>query len=248
MPAFWKKGDDLERELRAARPLPTDELVSRIEARIREERPPGYRRSLRFAVPIALTVAMVSALAAVGGMSYAASGVASAAKTVARVFVPAKRTHPIVVSGLTAGGDQYKGDNEWGSPKHNHEGGPRIKHGKKKAKHGVFLPPLTARVFGKTGRISTSFTIDEQADLTISVIDLRTGKQLLITQDKSKLGNGVKGPQTKNLRYRVLLPRAIPISLAIPINLLLPGYNYAIRINARDPDGNKSTAAIPFKG
>jgi hypothetical protein len=229
--AFWKKRDDLERDLRAARPRPT-----------------GYRRSLRFAVPIALTVAMVSALAAVGGMSYAASSVASAAKTVAKVFVPAKRTQPIVVSGLTAGGDQYKGDDEWGSPNHNHEGGPRITHRKKKAKHGVFLPPLTANVVGKTGKISTSFTIDEQADLTISVIELRTGKQLLITQNKSKLGNGVKGPQTKNLRYRVLLPRTIPISLAIPVNLLLPGYNYAIRINARDPDGNKSTAAIPFTG
>ena len=243
MTGFFKKGDALERELRDARPVASDELVSKIEGRLRSGRPAHRRTSFRLALPVALTVAVVSALAAVGGVSYAASSVASAAKSVAHVFVPAKQAAPVVVSGLTSGGDQYRPGYGKGDKNHNHTGPPGLKK-----KGGQFSPPLTAKARGLTATVSTSFTIDEQGDLTISVINSKTGKQLLITQSKSKVGQGVKGPATKNLRYEVLIPRTIPIKLAIPARLLLPGHAYAIRIKAKDFDGNKSQLLIPFKG
>jgi hypothetical protein len=261
---FFKRGDGLEGRLRADRPQPSDEFVSRIEARVSETRP-RYRTSFRFAVPAALTIAMISALAAVGGVSYAASNVVSAASTVAKVFVPAKEPKPAASSKRTSGGDQYEDGYEWGDKDHNHEGKPVISKGgkgddkggkdnskggkdSKGNKRGDFTPPLIAQVQGKTATVATSFTIDEQARLSISVLDTKTGKQLLINQTKSKVGKTLGGTAVKSIDYRVLVPRTIPLKLALPANLLKPGAKYAIRVIARDPDGNKSKLVIPFSG
>ncbi len=242
MTGFFRRGDKLEGELRAARPQPGDELVSRIEARVHAERPAlGRRGSFRIVVPVALTAAMIGALAAVGGVGYAASSVEQAAKAVSHIFAPAKAHQAIVVEGLTSGGDQYKPGYGWGDQRHNHKGPPGLKR-----KGGEFAPPLTARKSGKVLIVSTSFTIDEQAHLFISVIDMTTGKELLITQTKSKVGNELSGKQAKNLNFLVLVPRTIPIKLAIPKNLLIAGHTYEIRIIARDPQGNKKTLLIPF--
>jgi hypothetical protein len=87
----------------------------------------------------------------------------------------------------------------------------------------------------------------QQAHLFISVIDTKSHRELQITQTKSKVGSKLKGVRAKNLNYLVLVPRTIPIKLAIPSNLLTPGRVYAIRIIARDPQGNKKTLLIPFK-
>jgi hypothetical protein len=243
MTGFFKRGDKLEGELRAARPRPSDELVSRIEGRVRAERPALARRgSFRVAVPVALTATMVAALAAVGGVSYAATSVENAAKAVSHVFVPAKAHQAVVVESLTAGGDQYQPGFGFGDPNHNHDGPPGLtKPG------GEFAPPLTPKIVGNTATISTSFTIDEQAHLFISVIDKKTGKQLLISQDKSKVGTKLKGKQTKSLNYLVLVPRTIPLNLAVPKNLLQAGHTYQIQIIARDPQGNKKTLLVPFQ-
>ena len=243
MKGFFRKGSELEHELRAARPSPSDDLVSRIEALVREARPAYRRASLRVAVPVAVTVAMVSALAAVGGVGYAANGVVHAAKTVAKVFVPAKQTKPIVVSGINSGSDQYRPGYGYGDENHNHTGPPGLKK-----QGGEFAPPIQAVKKGKTAFVSTSFTIDEQAHIVFSVIDLATGKKLLITQKKSKFGGALKGVQAKNINYLVLVPRKIPIRLAVPANLLAPGAKYAIEIRAKDPDGNKSKTRIAFTG
>jgi hypothetical protein len=244
MTANFKRGDKLEGELRASRPRPSDELVSRIEGRIRSERPSRVNRStFRVAVPVTITGVMVGSLAAVGGVGYAATSVTHAAKAVAHVFVPAKQHQAIVVEGLTAGGDQYKPGFGWGDPNHEHSGPPGLVK-----KGGEFAPPLTPLVVGKTATVSTNFTIDEQAHLFISVIDKKTGKELLITQTKSKLTSKLKGVQAKNINYLALVPRTIPIKLAIPANLLTPGSTYAIRIIARDKQGNKSTILLPFSG
>jgi hypothetical protein len=242
MTGFFKRGGKLEGELRAARPRPSDELVSRIEGRIRSERPTLARRgSFRVAVPVALTAVIVGALAAVGGVGYAATSVESAVKAVSHVFVPAKAQQAVVIEGFTSGGDQYKDGYGWGDNNHNHQGPPGLKK-----KGGNFAPPLTPKLVGKAAIISTNFTIDEQAHLYIQVIDTTTGKELLITQTKSKLGSKLKGVQAKNLNYLALVPRTIPIKLAVPANLLVPGHKYAIRIIARDPQGNKSKILLPF--
>lgn len=57
----------------------------------------------------------------------------------------------------------------------------------------------------------------------------------------------MKGPQTKVIQYAVLVPRQIPLSLRIPLNLLKKGQSYTIRIVATDPTGEKSTLTIPFR-
>jgi hypothetical protein len=241
---FFRKGDGLEGKLRAARPQPSDQLVNRIEARVSESSPRYNRRSFRYAVPAALTIVMVSALAAVGGVSYAASGVAGAVHSVAKVFSPAKGHGTLTIASQTAGGDQYRPGYGWGDDNHNHTGPP----GLKKKGGGEFAPPLTPKIEGNTATISTSFTIDEQARLFISVIDTKSKKPLLVTQSKSKVGGGVKGKPAKNIDYQVLVPRTIPLKLALPANLVLPGHSYAIQVIARDPDGNKKKLLIPFKG
>ena len=242
MTGFFKRSDKLQNELRASRARPSDELVSRIEGRIRSERPSLARRgSFRVAVPVALTAVMIGALAAVGGVSYAATSIESAAKAVSHVFVPAKARQAIVVQGLSAGGDQYKPGFGFGDENHNHTGPPGLKK-----KGGAFAPPLVPVVKGLTAFVSTSFTIDEQAHIWFSVLDTTTGKELLITQTKSSAGGKLGGVQAKNINYLVLVPRTIPLKLAIPANLLTPGHKYAIRVIARDPDGNKTKTLIPF--
>jgi hypothetical protein len=141
----------------------------------------------------------------------------------------------------SSGGDQYKPGYGYGDPNHNHDGPPGLKK-----KGGEFAPPLTPKIVGPTSYVSTDFTIDEQAHLFVSVVDQSTGEELQITQTKSKLGEKLKGVQAKNINYLALVPRTIPIKLAIPTNLLKPGGKYAIRIIARDPQGNKKTLLIPF--
>jgi hypothetical protein len=239
---LFRRGDALGRELRRNRPAPSDELVARIEARVRESAPVARRGSFRIAVPVALTAAMVAALAAVGGVGYAASSVKHAASAVVHVFAPAKQHRPVVLSGLTAGGDQYRPGYGFGDPNHNHTGPPGLTR-----KGGSFAPPLATKVKGTTAYVSTRFTIDEQAHLFISVVDTK-GKKLLITQKKSAVGRGVKGKPTKTVQYLVLVPRSIPLKLALPANLVLPGHPYTIRVVARDPSGENSTLLIPFKG
>jgi hypothetical protein len=87
---YWRKRHeefDLEAELRAGRPEPTPELISRLEARVRND---GRSRAgtLRVAFVGALTAVMLLALASVGGVSYASSAARDAAVSVQRVVAP----------------------------------------------------------------------------------------------------------------------------------------------------------------
>jgi hypothetical protein len=241
MIGFFKRGDELEDTLRAARPRPSDELVSRIEGRVRAERPLRVRRSFRVAVPATITAVMIGSLAAVGGVGYAATSVGHAVKAVSHVFAPAKQHATLTIGGATSGGDQYKPGYGFGDPNHNHTGPPGLKK-----KGGAFAPPLTPKIVGNSAIVSTNFTIDEQAHLFVSIVDKKTGKELSIVQSKSKIGNKLKGKQAKTVSYLVLVPRTIPLSLAVPTRLLTAGGAYEIRVIARDPQGNKKTLLIPF--
>jgi hypothetical protein len=238
MTGFLRRGDSIERELRAGRPTPDDELVSRIEARVGELRP--RRTAFRYAVPAALTAAMVGALAAVGGVGYAASSVEHAATAVAHAFVPAKAHGTLSVAGATAGGDQYRPGFGFGDRNHNHTGPPGLRR-----KGGNFAPPISSKIVGTNALVTTAFTIDEQAHLFVSVLD-RKGHELVINQTKSKIGSGLHGRSARVINYLVLVPRTIPLKLALPARLVTPGSRYTIRVIARDPDGNRSTLRIPF--
>jgi hypothetical protein len=239
MTVFSRRGDGLERALRAARPEPRKELVLAIEGRVRAARP--RRATFRVAVPAALTAAMVAALASVGGMGYAASQVQHAVTAVQHVLSPAGRRGIVMIGAANAGGDQYQPGFGWGDPNHTHSGPPGVTRA-----GGAFAPPLQANTVNGTAYLKTAVTLDEQAHLTISVVDPATGAKLQLVQNKSSVGSGIKGPSTKNVQYLVLVPRTIPLKLAIPRNLLEPGKRYVITITAKSPSGEVKTLTIPF--
>lgn len=240
MSGIWKRrSDDLERQLRAARPDPRPEFVSALAERIGDETRPRRGSAFRLAFAGGLTVVMLVGLAAVGGVSYAATAALDAARTIQKVVAPTGDEGAIVVRGLTAGTDQYRPGFGWGDPNHNHAGPP----GLRRAKVRVRTNPNDSRFV----RVSTTIGVDEQAHLTISV---RTagGQELLLSQRRSNVGQGVEGPPTKNIQYSVLIPRnGIPVDLSIPRNLLRPGVTYFVVIRAEDPDGNVRTIRIPFR-
>jgi hypothetical protein len=87
---YWRRRHeafDLESELRAGRPEPAPELISRIEARVRDN---GLSRvgSLRVAFVGALTGVMLLAVASVGGVGYASSAARDASGSAKRVLGP----------------------------------------------------------------------------------------------------------------------------------------------------------------
>ncbi len=107
---------DLESRLRNERPRPDAELVDTIVASVSRTSAVARPRSLRIAFAVA-SVGILAALAALGGVSYAASGVTHAATAVKHVFVSDKaeqarqNTAFDVLSSLTpastSAGDQY---------------------------------------------------------------------------------------------------------------------------------------------
>jgi hypothetical protein len=93
---FWRRQDDLERELRAHRSEPRRELVDEISSRIVGESRTSAGRKARFGVAVALTAAMLAALGAFGGLGYAANGVSHAVTAAAHVVVPNKAAVPTI--------------------------------------------------------------------------------------------------------------------------------------------------------
>lgn len=227
----------LERRLRGERSEAPATLVRSISGRV------GVRHTgvPRLALGGAMTAVMLVALGSVGGISYAANAAKEAAKIVQKAVAP---SGAISVSGISAGGDQYRPGFGFGDPNHNHTGPPGLQRS-----GGEAAPPIRARSLasGKAKLVSFTVRIDEQAALRIHVLDA-DGKPLLLTQRGSKLGAGLDGPQTKTIRYTVRVPRSIPITLRIPANLLRAGETYVVRVVATDPSGQRSEILIPFVG
>jgi hypothetical protein len=225
----------LERRLRAERPRPSAQLMRALSP----ARP--VRRQRAFAA--ALTATLAVSLAAVGGVSYAATAVTTAVKAAAKVVAIGSHHNAANPLGLSSGGDQYRPGFGFGDKNHNHTGPPGVTKGKP----GEKTPPAQSKTSadGKAVTVSTSITVDEQAALYFSVVDAK-GNPLLITQQGSKVGAGVGGPQTKSIHYVMLVPRTVPVTIRIPANLLVPGSTYRIRVIAVDAQGNKTTTFIPF--
>jgi hypothetical protein len=229
----------LEDELRSRRPVASAGLAASIahglDPRIA---PKTSRRQLAFAA--ALTATLASALASVGGVSYAANAVTHAAAAAKAVVVT--RVH-VVGRGITAGGDQYRPGFGFGDPNHNHTGPPGLANGKpgEKAPPTQVAPTNDRKAILASGQI----TVDEQAALYFSVLD-SAGNQLLLTQKGTKIGGNVEGPQVKTIHYVMLVPRTIPVQIRVPANLLTKGETYRIRIIAVDAQGNKTRTFISF--
>jgi len=229
----------LEGELRTGRPVASAGLAASIAYGLDPRRAPTTsRRQLAFAA--ALTATLASALASVGGVSYAANAVTHAAAVAKSIVVT--RVH-VVSRGITAGGDQYRPGFGFGDPNHNHTGPPGLADGKP----GEKAPPTQITPTGdrKAVLASGQITVDEQAALYFSVLD-SAGNQLLLTQKGTKIGGSVEGPQVKTIHYVMLVPRTIPVQIRVPANLLRKGQSYRIRIIAVDAQGNKSTSFIRF--
>jgi len=91
---FFRWQDDLERELRAKRSEPRRELLDEIASRIVGERRRGAGRAVRLGGSVALSVGMLGALGAFGGLSYAANGVSQVVVSAVHVVVPNKAATP----------------------------------------------------------------------------------------------------------------------------------------------------------
>jgi hypothetical protein len=193
-----------------------------------------------------LALPLLVALAATGSLSYAASSVHRA---VAAVRTAATTKQTFAVLRLTSGHDQYQPGYGFGDPNHIHAGSPGLFW---VGRHlGDPVSGLSAHRTrdGLGATVSGKIVVDEQVHFYISV-DTATGVPLLLTQQSvrggSRVGNPVTGPQTKFIQYTVLIPRAIPVTLRIPANLLTPGAVYRLHFSATAPNGNKSSLSIPF--
>lgn len=231
----------LEKRLRHERPQASPTLIQALAPHARPTVTPQLKTSRRqLAFAAALTATLALALAAVGGVSYAANAVAHAAEAAKSVVV----THVHVVGkGITAGGDQYKPGYGFGDENHNHTGPPGVTDGKpgEKAPPTQIAPTTDKKAVLASGQI----TVDEQAALYFSVLD-SSGTQLLLTQKGTTIGGNVDGPQVKTIHYVMLVPRSIPVQIRVPANLLKKGEAYRIRIIAVDAQGNKTTSYINF--
>ncbi len=224
----------VERRLRDARPTPSAELMRALAPRRAQRR--------QFAFAGALTAALAISLAAVGGVSYAATAVNSVVKAAQKIVAPTSDRIVFSIKAPNAGGDQYRPGFGFGDPNHNHTGPPGVVNGTAGAK----APPAQVKRVDALGTtVTTSITVDEQAALYFSVLDSQ-GTQLLVTQKGSKIGNGLEGVQAKSIHYVMLVPRTLAFSLRIPANLLVTGQTYSIRVIAVDAQGNKTTTLIPF--
>jgi hypothetical protein len=104
---LWRKRDELfelERELRARRPEPRHEFARALEHRVHQSRYRSPAPAFRLGLAAAVTAAMLVALAAVGGLSYAASTVTQVAQVATRLVQPQSQTG---AAGPNAASQQY---------------------------------------------------------------------------------------------------------------------------------------------
>ena len=101
----WRRNPEggLEAELRANRPEPSSELVHKLERRVRSHRD-SRAGSFRVAFAGALAVGVLTALASVGGLGYAATGVGEAAEKAKRIV----HVHGVTTLHKSAAIDQYR--------------------------------------------------------------------------------------------------------------------------------------------
>lgn len=135
MRRFRVRPDSIERKLRHERPQPTDELIHRISASIGT---PAPKRRLNFAVAFAVTVAIFTAFALTGGVSYASSAAKHGAKAVSHIAFAQHSTHSAKQNGKSDddksgkshknGGSNEKGGKR-GDDEHEHGNGNNGQHG-----------------------------------------------------------------------------------------------------------------------
>ena len=101
----WRRNPEsrLEAELRSNRPEPSQELVNKLEARVRSHRD-ARAGSFRVAFAGALAAGVLTALASVGGLGYAATGASEAVEKAKRIV----QVHGVTRLHKSAASDQYR--------------------------------------------------------------------------------------------------------------------------------------------
>jgi hypothetical protein len=101
----WRRNPEagLEAELRSNRPEPSRELVHKLESRVRSQRD-ARAGSFRVAFAGALVVGVLTALASVGGLGYAATGTSQAVEKAKRIV----QVHGVTTIHKSAAIDQYR--------------------------------------------------------------------------------------------------------------------------------------------
>jgi hypothetical protein len=97
MSSFWKRKDELEGRLRRERPVAAPALVDALIRRI-DAAATRPRSSFRLGLAAAMSAAMLIALAAFGGLGYAASSIKEAVKAAAQVAAPNHAAQPLANS------------------------------------------------------------------------------------------------------------------------------------------------------
>jgi hypothetical protein len=118
-----KEPRDIDAALRAARATPRDAFVREVAGSLRSAG--GSRGRLRLGFAAALTIAMLTALAAVGGLGYASSATTHTFNAVKHVVVKSKQTKAHVPTlKQSAAQDQYRPGCGLGDKNHIHTGPP----------------------------------------------------------------------------------------------------------------------------
>jgi hypothetical protein len=108
MSDFWKRRDDLERRLRDERPTPRTDFMESLTAKVQS---PRRRRSpLRLGIASGVSIAMVVALGAFGGLGYAALSLKEAVHAVSKIVVVHKDQPKLNNNEQSSSEGQYGGD------------------------------------------------------------------------------------------------------------------------------------------
>lgn len=256
----WKTRQelDLEGRLRAHRSAPRPEFLHELVASIDAERRPLTPAALRLCLAGAVTCGLLVAAASFGSLGYAASAAGDTARALWTTATFSRPAGLVRVTGLTSGGDQYRPGYAWGDPRRTHQGAPGLRlvspHSDVRPHGALHRGP---RFAGRStyALVTARYLVDEQADLFISVqpvvcrrraaVCSTVGARIPLVPSRTLVSGGtVSGAPTKTLHYRVLIPRILRLTLAVPATLVEQGKLYAIAITAVDPSRKRSKLGV----
>nr|MDQ2981918.1 Ig-like domain-containing protein [Actinomycetota bacterium] len=113
-------------------------------------------------------------------------------------------------------------------------------------KSGGFSGPLKARTIGNFVYVSTSISVDEAVHLSLRAFDLKTSKQLTLSQG-SRLGRAAIAARRRALAAQIDKPGIVAVKLRLPLAQVRKGVLYQLVIRAVDPDGDSSVLRIRFR-